>query len=159
MSQVLPGRQEEWRKPSRSSTRCKVCSQSFLQCSCKTCSHLQEERSVEKKIPPWHHGHYLFSWHSSQWGGDNAVTCEALSGGNGLWGHKSKFVLAASIFLVSSWRTRGQDPRHMPVSADIFVVAWRSEMTTFHSWFSGVTSPSYFQLRSSHSLHCRRLLK
>lgn len=55
LPQILPGRQEEWRRPSRSSTTCKVCSQSFLQCSCKTCSHLQEEMS-DKNHPhsvPW----------------------------------------------------------------------------------------------------------
>lgn len=55
--QVLPGRQEVWRRPSRSSTRCKAYTQSFLQYSCKTCSHLQEEISIERKIQnisaPW----------------------------------------------------------------------------------------------------------
>lgn len=159
---LLPGRQEEWRRPSRSSTRCKVCSQSFLQCCCKICSHLQEEMSIEKNIPSQCHGYHLFSWQNTgqpQQEGENAVAWEALGGGDGVQGHKSKFVLAASVFLVSSWRTRGQDHRNLPVCAEVFVVAWRSDMTAFCSWFSGVISPSYFPLQSFHWLHCGRLLK
>lgn len=82
----LPGRQEEWKMPSRFSTKCKVCSQSFLQCSCKICSHLEEEKAVEKSIPswcPWASPLLMAEQRQSmaQQEGDNAVVSEPLSGG------------------------------------------------------------------------------
>ena len=150
----LPGRQEEWKMPSRFSTKCKVCSQSFLQCSCKICSHLEEEKAVEKSIPsrcPWASPLLMAEQRPAtarrwQCCGVRTVIWRARE-----WGHKYRVILHVPGVLGGTWR---QDHRHLPVSAQVFVVAWGSEMTASCSWFSGIISLSYYQLQIFYCLHC-----
>lgn len=155
----LPGRQEEWKMPSRFSTKCKVCSQSFLQCSCKICSHLEEEKAVEKSIPfrcPWASPLLMAEQRPAtarrwQCCGVRTVIWRARE-----WGHKYRVILHVPGVSGGTWR---QDHRHLPVSAQVFVVAWGSEMTASCSWFSGIISLSYYQLQIFYCLHCWMLLK